>query len=101
MRLTRSSILEAVENHAEEIRNWGVKSLILVGSFAREEGTARSDVDFLVEFEEGRGLFTDYSGLRNFLVRLLDREIDLVKPHLIREELKPYLLEGDRYAARL
>ena len=38
-------------------RDYGVKSLALFGSVARDEATAVSDVDLLVEFDRPTGLF--------------------------------------------
>lgn len=73
----------------------------MFGSHAMGEATAESDLDFLVEFEDGRGLFDDYIGLLQFLENLFGKEVDLVKPKLVREELKPYILEGKQIEARI
>lgn len=60
-----------------------------------------SDIDFLVEFENGRGLFDDYYELSSFLRKLFGKEVDLVKPSLIREELKESILGGRKVGAKL
>jgi hypothetical protein len=47
------------------------------GSAARGEAGDGSDVDFLVEMEPGRSLL-DLAALRNDLMDLLGREVDVV-----------------------
>ncbi len=101
MVLTRDSILKKLEKNREEIKVFGVRRLALFGSYACGEQKKGSDIDFLVEFRKGRGLFRDCSGLMNFLNDLFNCEVDLVKPKYVREELRPYILQGKRYEARI
>ena len=99
--LTKGEIIRKIEENKGKIREFGVKKLILFGSYACNEGAKGSDVDFLVEFEEGRGLFDDFVHLLHFLEDLLDKEIDLGEENLLREELKPYILEGEKVEANI
>ena len=99
--LTKEEIIRKIEVNKEKIREFGVKKLILFGSYARNEGDEDSDIDFLVEFEESRGLFDDFVHLLHFLRDLLGKEIDLVKPTLIREELRPSILRGKKIEAKI
>ena len=92
--LTKEIILEKIHENRKIIRNFGVSKLTLFGSYAKGEQTKNSDIDFLVEFEKGRGLFKDYMNLSIFLEELFNKEVDLVKPHLVRDELKSEILEG-------
>ncbi|MBI1969311.1 nucleotidyltransferase family protein [Candidatus Woesearchaeota archaeon] len=107
VRISKSSILQPeeiirkIEEHREKIRQFGVKRLMLFGSHARNKASEESDIDFLVEFEKGRGLFDDYVHLLQFLQDTFRREIDLVEPGLIREELKPYILGGKKIEAKI
>ena len=101
-KLTKEIILKTLHKHKEEIRKLGVKKLILFGSYARNQQNAYSDIDFLVEYKEGRGLFRDSVGLLHLLRdKLFNKKIDLVKPKLIREELKSDILRGTQYAAEI
>lgn len=79
---------------AELCRRFHVRRLDLFGSAAREDfDPARSDVDFLVEFEPEsplRGL-DQYFGLKEALEALLDRRVDLVEAGAVKN---PYLLAG-------
>ncbi len=101
MALTKDFILKKVEENREQIRAFCVKRLVLFGSYARGEQTKKSDIDFLVEFENGRGLFRDSSGLRNYLCDLFKRDVDLVKPKYIRKELRINILQEKRYEAEI
>ena len=55
----------------------GASNVRVFGSAARGEAVAGSDIDFLVELEEGRSLF-DLGGLLMDLQQLLDRPVDVV-----------------------
>ncbi|MBA4384710.1 MAG: nucleotidyltransferase [Anaerolinea sp.] len=55
---------------------YGVSSLFLFGSVARNEATPQSDVDLLVEFEKPIGLF-DFIGLQQNLESVLGCKVDL------------------------
>lgn len=66
----RDQILEiAARHHARNVR--------VFGSVARGEATARSDIDFLVDFDKGSSLF-DVLHLTDELKALLGRDVDVV-----------------------
>jgi predicted nucleotidyltransferase len=49
--MDREATIEILSLNREAISRFGVKSLALFGSLARNEGNPASDVDILVEFE--------------------------------------------------
>jgi len=101
-KLTKEIILDTLYKNRKKIRSFGVKKLILFGSFARDEQKKTSDIDFLVEFEEGKEKLVDnYLDLLFFLEDTFNKKIDLVKPELIRDFLKPSILEGIKYEATI
>jgi predicted nucleotidyltransferase len=57
------------------------------GSYARGEQHAESDVDILVEFQEGATLF-DLVNLQYFLEAQLARKVDVVSERAVRPEIK-------------
>jgi len=67
------------------------KEIGLFGSFARGEQSASSDVDVLVEFEEGADLF-DLIGLADYLEEALQRKVDVVPKRALRTELRESVL---------
>lgn len=96
-----SSILDVLEENKRDIKGFGVEKLELIGSYAKGEASKSSDIDFLVEFKEGRGGYDDFTGLKDFLEELFGREVDLVKPKYVRPELASSMLEGDRIESRI
>lgn len=76
---------------ADTLVRRGVVRAGVFGSVARGEATADSDVDFLVEFEEGRTLL-DLSGLRLDLCEVLGREVDVTTPASLHPRLRDRIL---------
>jgi predicted nucleotidyltransferase len=79
------------EEVAEICRRFHVRRLDVFGSAAREDfDPARSDVDFLVQFERDHPLggLDAYFGLREALEYLFGRKVDLVAPSRLKN---PYL----------
>lgn len=72
-------------------RKHAVRSLFLIGSATGAEfDPARSDLDFLVEFEpqQRRGFDDVYFVMKEDLERLLGKRVDLVERHCVRN---PYV----------
>ncbi len=74
-------------------RRFGVRRLTVFGSAARGEDfdPARSDLDFLVEFDRGEPealSLKTFFGLKESLEALFGRSVDLVEPGAMRN---PYL----------
>jgi len=76
------------QKNAELTNKFGVKSLLLFGSVARNEATSASDVDLLVEFNRPTGYFGLFA-LQDYLEKLLGCPVDLGTP----DSLKPYIKE--------
>jgi predicted nucleotidyltransferase len=72
-------------NHAR-IKRYGVKSLALFGSAARDRLHKRSDVDILVQFEQPT--WENFIGLKFYLQDLLGREVDLVTPKGLKPAIR-------------
>jgi len=68
-----------------------VREIGLFGSFVRGEQRENSDIDVLVEFEEGADLF-DWVGLALFLEGVLQRRVDVIPKKALREELRESVL---------
>lgn len=82
-------VLRALKQKNTELTTkFGVKSLLLFGSVARNEATSASDVDLLVEFNRPVGYFGLFA-LQDYLEKLLGCPVDLGTP----DSLKPYIKE--------
>ena len=69
-----------------------VQKMALFGSFVRGEQDEVSDIDVLVDFEEGSDLF-DLVELALFLEEQLQREVDVVSRQALRTELRDSVLQ--------
>ncbi len=87
-RPTRKEILLLLGEQRELLDEYGVSSLSLFGSVARDEASDRSDVDLLVEFSKPIGLL-QFVALKRALEGVLQRRVDLAT----RRSLKPQLRE--------
>jgi predicted nucleotidyltransferase len=83
----REEALSILTKHGAQIRAFGVVSLYLFGSVARDEASADSDVDLMVEFGVPVGLF-EFVDFQMYLERLLGRRVDLITPEGLRQRLK-------------
>jgi uncharacterized protein len=87
-----ADILAHREELRELCRRFHVRRLDLFGSAARGDFVpARSDLDFLVEFDSGAPealSLKGYFGLKESLEALFGRSVDLVEPGALRN---PYL----------
>ena len=86
--MSRTKILEslaAIKPDAHQKYKADLKGVF--GSFARGEEREDSDIDILVDFQQGATLL-DLAGLGNFLEEKLNRKVDLVTPAAVRKELQ-------------
>src|SRR5207244_10869145 len=74
----RAAILRVLSDHLARLRQkYGLASVALFGSAARDELQPASDVDVLVEFD-GPATFRRYFDLKDELEQLLGRRVDVV-----------------------
>lgn len=79
------------QKNAELAKKFGVKSLLLFGSVARDESTAASDVDLLVEFNRPVGYFGLFA-LQDYLEQLLGCPVDLGTPDSLKSYIRDRVL---------
>lgn len=89
--MDRDQILAVLKEQKRALKAFGVRSLALFGSIARDQAGKGSDIDILVEFSRPVGLF-EFARLKFYLEDLLGREVDLVTPEVIRKELREDIL---------
>jgi len=84
---TRDDIVDSIQANRRTLKMYGVKSLALFGSAARDRIGKRSDIDILVEFD--KPTWANYIGLKFYLQDLLGREVDLVTPNALKPAVQP------------
>jgi len=88
--MRREDVLAILKAHRADLDRFGVTSLRLFGSAARDEAQPGSDVDLLVAFDV-TPTFSDYMKLRIFLEDLLGVDVDLVTETGLRRRARPYV----------
>lgn len=95
----KEQVFELLAGRAAELRGYGVKRFGLFGSFARGRQHDESDIDIVVEFEEGQKSFDNFMNLAFYLEDLLGRKIDLLTPESLSPHLGPNILREVEYAS--
>lgn len=89
--MNRDEVLDQLaRNKPTLVARFGVESLALFGSTARDAARADSDIDILVSFD-GPATSERYFGVQFFLEDLLGRRVDLVTDKALRPELRPFI----------
>ncbi|HNS20675.1 MAG TPA: nucleotidyltransferase family protein [Sedimentisphaerales bacterium] len=96
---TKAEVVQTICCAQSQIRELGVRRLGLFGSFVRGDQHAGSDVDLLVEFEEGQKTFDHFMGLSFLLEDLLGRKVELVTPDALSPHIGPYILREVEYVS--
>ena len=88
MKLNKTQILTILKEVELEIKSeFKVKSIGLFGSYVRNSQKESSDIDFLVEFENGADLI-HYIGLILYLEEKFNRKVDVISKPALKEDLR-------------
>jgi uncharacterized protein len=74
------------------LARYKAKEIGLFGSYVRGEQNADSDIDVLVDFDDGADLF-DLMGLSVYLEEIFHQKVDVVSKHALRKELRESVLQ--------
>jgi predicted nucleotidyltransferase len=84
---TRDQVIAQITANRPALARYGVKSLALFGSAARDKLRKGSDIDVLVQFDPAT--WSNYIGLKFYLEDLLGRSVDLVTPKALKAATRP------------
>ena len=88
----RDGIVRRILEAREQLALFGVRSIGLFGSFVRDEQTALSDVDILVEFMPEKHTFDNFMEVVFLLEELLGRKVEVVTPEALSPHIGPHIL---------
>ncbi len=94
----KKDLFALLAKHHEQLKQFGVKRWGVFGSFARGQQNTRSDVDILVEFEQGKKSFDNFMHLAFFLEEQVGRRVELVTPESLSPHIGPHILREVEYA---
>ena len=85
--MTRSEILEILKKYKKEnAKKYGINTIGLFGSFSKDVGKEKSDVDIIIEISEPD--IYKLVHIKDDLENLLQKSVDIVRN---REKMNPYL----------
>jgi predicted nucleotidyltransferase len=96
---TKREVFETLRNHSVRLKELGVKRLGLFGSFVRNEQTAESDIDLLVQFEPGKKNFDNFMDLSGLLEDLLHRRVEIVTTEALSPYIGPHIMSEVEYVS--
>lgn len=98
--LKREDILRYLRSRKVHLRKtYHVRRIALIGSFARNEHHASSDIDLLVDIEEGTpGLFVLKRALKKELEQILGRPVDIASERCLKPYYRAQILREALYA---
>ena len=86
--MKRNDMVKVLQQQEADLRQrFAVQHLALFGSVSRNEATAKSDIDLLVEFA-APATFDRYMDLKFFLEEVLQCRVDLVTEAALRPRLR-------------
>jgi len=95
----KEDIFIFLQSHRDKLSEYGVKKLGIFGSFIRNEQSAKSDIDVLVEFENSKLNYKNYINLAYFLEDGLETTIDLVTADSLSPYIGPNILKEVEYVS--
>jgi predicted nucleotidyltransferase len=96
--ITKTEIISFLQSNKDYLNEkYGVISIGLIGSYAREEQKDDSDIDFLVEFDKVS--FDKLAGLYIFLENNLQKKLDIIiKSSYLRKRFRDIVEREAIYA---
>ena len=76
--LTSGGIISQLKEHQDALKQFKVRRIGLFGSYVAGKQTQKSDIDFIVQFDEPT--FDNYMALIAFLEKLFKRKVDVLTP---------------------
>jgi len=92
---TLTEIKEILKRHETELKKrYRIKKIGIFGSYLRGEAREKSDLDILVEFEQGVDIgLLKFVGMENYLSDLLGVKVDLVEKSALKPRIGKHILK--------
>lgn len=95
---SKEYVLNAIKSKESEIFSFGVKSIGLFGSYARNEQTENSDIDILIDFEPENENFDNYMAVYDLIEELFkNQKVDIVTKNGLSPYIGPKILNEIEY----
>lgn len=96
---SKNEIIDFLQKNKNYIFNtYHVTKIGLFGSFARDEQRSNSDVDLLIELEDGTKNIHDIKeSLNSFLSNAFERSVDIAREKYLKPYAKEFILKDVIY----
>jgi uncharacterized protein len=85
--MKRDEVISILKQCEQPLKNFGINSLSIFGSVARDEAHPESDIDILVEFSQPP-TFDRYMDLKFYLEDRLGQSVDLVSHKMLKPQIR-------------
>jgi predicted nucleotidyltransferase len=92
------NIQEQITKNAPLIKGFGVNKIGLFGSYIRKEETKSSDIDILIDFEEGQETFDNFMDVCTLLDTIFKgHKVEVVTTNGLSPYIGPHILKNIEY----
>lgn len=96
--ITKEYILTKLKSKKKDLSKFGVHTIGLFGSYARDEQTENSDIDILIDFEPDNESFDNFMAVCNQFEKLFKRnKIEIVTKNGLSPYIGPKILDEVHY----
>ncbi len=95
----REQILSTLHSQQEQLKGMGAQWLGLFGSFAKGKQKKDSDIDILIEFQQGQKNYRNFIHIAYFLEDLFQREVELITPQSLSPIMREQILKDALYVS--
>jgi uncharacterized protein len=96
--INKQDIFQMIIDNKVAIKNFGVNEIGLFGSYVRNEQTAKSDIDLLIDFEKDKKTLTNFINFCELVDNLFkEMKVDVVSKKGLSEFIGPYILKEVEY----
>lgn len=96
--MNKQDIFQTIIDNKEAIKNFGVNEIGLFGSYIRNEQTANSDIDLLVDYDKEKISLKNYMGFCFLMDELFaDTKVEVVTKNGLSKYIGPYILKEVEY----
>ncbi len=91
---TKDFIIKTIRKHRPELSGFGIQSVGLFGSYVRENQSAESDIDILVDFVPEKENFDNYMAVYDYFERLfINEKVEIVTKNGLSPYIGPEILK--------
>lgn len=97
--LNKAIIVGRLQQQRSKLKDFGVLSIGLFGSYVKDQATENSDVDVIVDIRKEKKTLLNFMALAYFLEDVLGKKVDLITLQSLSPHIGPHILNTVEYVA--